>query len=100
VVAHNSPDVAAGCLARVRKLEVDMYKYELDHSAAHVDRVGYVFFVPFVFLANIDNHRVAAFRLRHGVGRRNFGDLLFRVRDQFLETLTFRHNKFLTTNRH
>lgn len=34
VVVHNSPDVSAGRLARVRKFEVDMYKYDLGHSAA------------------------------------------------------------------
>jgi glycosyltransferase involved in cell wall biosynthesis len=34
VVVHNSPDVAAGRLARIRKFEVDMYKFDLAHSAA------------------------------------------------------------------
>lgn len=34
VVVHNTPDARLGWLARVRKFEVDMYKYSLDHSAA------------------------------------------------------------------
>jgi len=34
VVVHNSPDGSVGLLARVRKFEVDMYKYSLDHTAA------------------------------------------------------------------
>lgn len=34
VVVHNSPDPTVSWLARVRKFEVDMYKYSLAHSAA------------------------------------------------------------------
>ena len=34
VVVHNSPDPAISWIARVRKFEVDMYKFDLDHSAA------------------------------------------------------------------
>jgi glycosyltransferase involved in cell wall biosynthesis len=34
VVVHNSPDATCGRLARIRKFEVDMYKYDLGHSAA------------------------------------------------------------------
>jgi glycosyltransferase involved in cell wall biosynthesis len=34
VVVHNSPDVSVGWIARIRKFEVDMYKYDLDHSSA------------------------------------------------------------------
>lgn len=34
VVVHNTPDVSTGLLARIRKFEVDMYKYSLDHTAA------------------------------------------------------------------
>ena len=34
VVVHNTADATVGRLARVRKFEVDMYKYSLDHTAA------------------------------------------------------------------
>jgi len=34
IVVHNSPDVTVGWIARVRKFEVDMYKYDLAHSSA------------------------------------------------------------------
>jgi glycosyltransferase involved in cell wall biosynthesis len=34
IVVHNSPDISAGRLARIRRFEVDMYKFNLDHSAA------------------------------------------------------------------
>jgi glycosyltransferase involved in cell wall biosynthesis len=34
VVVHNSPDVSVSWIARVRKFEVDMYKYDLTHSSA------------------------------------------------------------------
>lgn len=34
VVVHNSPDVRVSWVARIRKFEVDMYKYNLDHSSA------------------------------------------------------------------
>jgi glycosyltransferase involved in cell wall biosynthesis len=34
IVIHNSPDISVGWIARVRKFEVDMYKYNLDHSAS------------------------------------------------------------------
>ena len=38
VVVHNSPDVRAGWIARIRKFEVDMYKYDLAHSSARFVR--------------------------------------------------------------
>jgi glycosyltransferase involved in cell wall biosynthesis len=38
VVVHNSPDVRAGWIARIRKFEVDMYKYDLSHSSARFVR--------------------------------------------------------------
>jgi glycosyltransferase involved in cell wall biosynthesis len=39
IVVHNSPDTSVGWLARIRKFEVDMYKYDLTHSSARfVDR--------------------------------------------------------------
>ena len=34
VVVHNSPDVTVGNVAKIRKFEVDMYKYDITHSAA------------------------------------------------------------------
>jgi glycosyltransferase involved in cell wall biosynthesis len=34
VIVHNSPDTSADLLARIRKFEVDMYKFSYDHSAA------------------------------------------------------------------
>jgi glycosyltransferase involved in cell wall biosynthesis len=34
VVVHNSPDVRVSWIARIRKFEVDMYKYDLTHSSA------------------------------------------------------------------
>jgi glycosyltransferase involved in cell wall biosynthesis len=38
VVVHNSPDVRAGWIARIRKFEVDMYKFDLAHSSARFVR--------------------------------------------------------------
>ena len=37
VVVHNAP-IVRGALSRIRKFEVDMYKYSLDHSAARFVR--------------------------------------------------------------
>lgn len=34
VVVHNSPDTTISWIAKVRKFEVDMYKYNLNHSSA------------------------------------------------------------------
>jgi len=34
VVVHNSPDVSVSWIAKVRKFEVDMYKYDITHSSA------------------------------------------------------------------
>ncbi len=34
VVVHNSPDIRVSWIARVRKFEVDMYKYDIIHSSA------------------------------------------------------------------
>jgi glycosyltransferase involved in cell wall biosynthesis len=34
IVVHNSPDISVSWIAKVRKFEVDMYKYDLTHSAA------------------------------------------------------------------
>jgi glycosyltransferase involved in cell wall biosynthesis len=34
VVVHNSPDTTVSWIARIRKFEVDMYKYDLTHSSA------------------------------------------------------------------
>ena len=34
VVVHNTPDVTISWIAKIRKFEVDMYKYDLTHSAA------------------------------------------------------------------
>jgi glycosyltransferase involved in cell wall biosynthesis len=34
VVVHNSPDTRVSWIAKVRKFEVDMYKYDLAHSSA------------------------------------------------------------------
>lgn len=38
VVVHNSPDVRVSWIAKVRKFEVDMYKYDLNHSSARFVR--------------------------------------------------------------
>lgn len=38
VVVHNSPDVSVSWIARVRKFEVDMYKFDLTHSSARFVR--------------------------------------------------------------
>jgi glycosyltransferase involved in cell wall biosynthesis len=38
VVVHNSPDVRVSWIARVRKFEVDMYKYDITHSSARFVR--------------------------------------------------------------
>ena len=34
IVVHNSPDVSVSWIARVRKFEVDMYKYDITHFSA------------------------------------------------------------------
>jgi glycosyltransferase involved in cell wall biosynthesis len=34
IVVHNSPDTRVSWIARIRKFEVDMYKFDLDHSSA------------------------------------------------------------------
>lgn len=34
MVVHNSPDVRVGWIAKIRKFEVDMYKYDIMHSSA------------------------------------------------------------------
>jgi glycosyltransferase involved in cell wall biosynthesis len=34
VVVHNSPDITVSWIARIRKFEVDMYKYDITHSSA------------------------------------------------------------------
>ncbi len=34
VVVHNSPDTSVSWIAKIRKFEVDMYKYNLTHSSA------------------------------------------------------------------
>ncbi len=34
VVVHNSPDISVSWIAKIRKFEVDMYKYDLTHSSA------------------------------------------------------------------
>jgi glycosyltransferase involved in cell wall biosynthesis len=34
IVVHNSPDVRVSWIARIRKFEVDMYKYDITHSSA------------------------------------------------------------------
>ena len=34
IVVHNTPDISISWIAKVRKFETDMYKYNLDHSAA------------------------------------------------------------------
>lgn len=38
VVVHNSPDVRVSWIARIRKFEVDMYKYDITHSSARFVR--------------------------------------------------------------
>jgi len=34
IVVHNSPDVRVSWVAKIRKFEVDMYKYDITHSSA------------------------------------------------------------------
>ena len=38
VVVHNTPDENISWIAKIRKFEVDMYKYNLDHSSARFVR--------------------------------------------------------------
>jgi glycosyltransferase involved in cell wall biosynthesis len=38
IVVHNSPDVRVSWIARIRKFEVDMYKYDLTYSSARFVR--------------------------------------------------------------
>jgi len=38
VVVHNSPDVTVSWIAKIRKFEVDMYKYDITHSSARFIR--------------------------------------------------------------
>ncbi len=34
IIVHNSPDVTVSWIAKIRKFEVDMYKYDITHSSA------------------------------------------------------------------
>lgn len=34
IVVHNTPDISISWIAKIRKFEVDMYKYDLTHSSA------------------------------------------------------------------
>lgn len=38
IVVHNTPDVRISWIAKIRKFEVDMYKYDLTHSSARFIR--------------------------------------------------------------
>lgn len=38
VIVHNSPDVRVSWIAKIRKFEVDMYKYDITHSSARFVR--------------------------------------------------------------
>jgi|GEM_PF-326724 len=38
VVVHNSPDTSVSWIAKIRKFEVDMYKYDITHSSARFVR--------------------------------------------------------------
>lgn len=38
IVVHNSPDVRVSWIAKIRKFEVDMYKYDITHSSARFVR--------------------------------------------------------------
>jgi glycosyltransferase involved in cell wall biosynthesis len=38
IVVHNTPDVRVSWIARIRKFEVDMYKYDITHSSARFVR--------------------------------------------------------------
>ena len=38
VVVHNTPDVRVSWIAKIRKFEVDMYKYDITHSSARFVR--------------------------------------------------------------
>jgi len=40
IVVHNSPDVSVSWIARVRKFECDMYKYDITHSSARFVKKG------------------------------------------------------------
>lgn len=40
VVVHNSPDVRVSWIAKIRKFEVDMYKYDITHSSARFLKKG------------------------------------------------------------
>ena len=71
----------------------------LEQPATHVDRVWDMQLVELILVANIDDYRVAAaLRFRRGIGRRNFGDLLFRVRDEILEAFLLSHGQNLTAD--
>src|SRR5204862_2455233 len=78
-----------------------VFDFKFNRSAAEVECLRNMLLVELILVPNIDNHRVAAaLRFLRGIGRRNFGDLLFRLRDQILESLLFSHKKCLTTNGH
>ena len=40
VIVHNSPDVSVGFLSKIRRFEVNMYKYDLTHSSARFVRLS------------------------------------------------------------
>src|SRR5262249_36991163 len=76
------------------------FDVELDRAATYVSRAGNVSFVPFVFIADIDDDRAAAVEFRSGILRRNLRYVLLRFSDESLETTVVSHKSFLTTNRH
>jgi len=74
------------------------FDFKFDRAAAHIERIGDVILLELIRVSDVDNHSVAALYLQLGIGWRNFGDFLFRVRDQVLESLALSHKRSLTMN--
>ena len=60
---------------------------QLDVAAAEMGRSFRVVIAPIVFFADVDQNGFAALGLLSSVSRRNLGDMLFRLRDEFLKTV-------------
>src|SRR5438045_6938012 len=80
---------------RIRNLFFDV---ELNCAAAHVHRAGNMSFVPFVFVADVNGHGLAAFQFRCGILRRNLRDVLLRFGNQLFQTRVLSHSANLTTD--
>ena len=71
-LGHERGAAAAAAITNNRRFQIrDLFlDFQLDRAASQMLRAFGVIFAPILILANIDQDRVAAFRLRLGVRRR------------------------------